>query len=281
MLFRSCAYSLISIGKDQISLNDPESAKQTLMIASNIAHKIVNKSDRDWALQHIVEALAEAKLFPEAMKIAISIETENDKSLALREIACIAAHQGLIPYAYEIRELNANEIFREQILGCIAAAHADQGDYASACHVVDQMESKSDTLRAIGSAQVRRSDYEQAVKSISLSCDQTENWADNLLSVNSISRIACAQVEVGLGTQALQTATRINVLQYLYLPNVAAAFAGKGDKASFKKLFVECVNFEDTVHRVIGSIARLYADRAIEIMELLLQRLDEKYQFSS
>jgi len=277
---KRCTYSLISIGKDQIALNDLELAKETLMIASNIAHKIINKSDRDWALQHIVEALAEAKLFPEALKIALSIETENFKSLALREIACMAAYQGLIPYAYEIRKKNTNEIFREQIFGCIAAAHADQGDYASASSVVDQMESKADTLRAIGSAQMRRGDHEQAVKSLSLSCNLTDNLADDLLSVNSIARIAIAQVEAGLTSQALQTAARINVLQYLYLPDVATAFAGRGDKASFKKLLVECVNFEDTVHRIPGLIAKLYPNSSEEIMELLLQRLDEKYQFS-
>jgi hypothetical protein len=275
-----CTYSLISIGKDQIALNDLDLAKETLMNASNIAHKIINKSDRDWTIEKIVENIAEAELFPEAMKIALSIETENFKSLALREIACIAAQKGLISYAYEIREQNTNEIFREQIFGCIAAAYAKQGDYASANSVVAQMESKADTLLAIGSAQVRRGDYEQAAQSLSLSCDDTVNWADDLLSVNSIACIACAQVEAGLGSQALQTAARINVLQYIYLPDVAAAFAVKRDKVSFKKLLIECVNFEDTIHRVIGLIARLYPDSAIEIMELLLQRLDEKYQFS-
>jgi len=88
------------------------------------------------------------------------------------------------------------------------------------------------------------------------------------------------QVKVEFAIDALQIAVRINVLQYLYLPNVAAAFAEQGDKTSFKKLLVECVNFENTVHRIPGLIARLYPDSVVEVMELLLQRFDEKCQFS-
>ena len=229
-------------------------------------------------LGQIVKAFAKAKLFPEALIIAHSIES----NVALREIACNAAHCGLITYAYEIREEISDYSLRDQVMGCIAAALADQGDYTSAHSAADQIEShhKVDALRAIASAQVRRGDDEEAVKSISLSYNQAENWENDLLSASIFRNIASAQAKAGLASQALQTAARINVLQYSHLPDIAAAFAEKGDKASFKKLLVECVNFEDTIHRVVGLIAKLYPDSAENIMELLLQKLDEKYQFS-
>jgi hypothetical protein len=280
-----CAASLISISKEQISWNDLESAKQTLMIALNIAHKIINKSDRDWTIEKIAKKFAEAKLFPEALKIAQSIEIENDKHLALREIACIAAQQGLISYAYEIREQNPCELHREQILGCIAAAYAKQGDYTSAYSVVDQMDNgstyRADALRIIGSAQLRRGDYKKVVQSLSLLCDQTKSWSSDPFTVDCIERIAITKAQAGLAGEALRTAERINVFQHIHLPNIAAAFAEKGDKVSFKKLFADCVYFENTADRVIGLVAKLYPDSALEIMELLLRKLDERDQFSS
>lgn len=280
-----CAKSLIAIAKEKIASNELAPAKEMLTIALNIAHKIINKADRDWIIMTIAGNFAKAKLFPEALKVAQSIEIKSDKNLALREIACIAAQEGLISYAYEIMEQNPSELHRELILECIATAYAKQGDYTSAYSVVDQMhngsERRADALRKIGSAQVRRNDYEQAVKSLSLSCDQTKKWKIDPFTVDCIEGIAITKAEAGLTGEALQTAERINEFEHILLPNIAAAFAEQGDKASFKKLLVECVNFDDTIARMPGLIARLYPDRTEEIMELLLRKLDEKYQFSS
>lgn len=280
--------ALIAITLAQASLGEETNALATfqqirdirkreqaiLLILAWMAYQILQSRDAREREQAI--ALTQVFLGEEtdALTIAQQITDEEERNAVLVGIACAQGLLGEETNALKTAQQITNEEERENAFRAIFLVRLFSEDIQSVLIQAQQLSDEWEramTFDAIADILTYDEKLIGDRDNFAFILAVANNLKSDSIRTRIFKSIAIAQIKAGFVDDALLTVEQIVIKRHEHLPAIAAAFADKGDKASFKRLLLPCAYYLDAAYAMCGHLARLYPEQATAIADVLLQ----------
>ena len=194
--------------------------------------------------------------------------------MALAAIAAMQAQSGDLTAAFKTtQQISCEGGWYVEALLAIAEAQSQAGNTTDARitlttafteveQIIDE-EGQAWALIEIASAQAQAGDVTDAFTTI-------QQIGNERLRSEALRVIAETQIKIGFAEDALKTADIILIDRNNHLPEIAAAFAERGDKVHFKRMLILCASFLDAAYIMCGYLAHLYPEQAAAIAETII-----------
>jgi hypothetical protein len=164
----------------------------------------------------------------------------------------------------DILNRTLSENIRRQCVGTLALACAKCGFWDWAENIIERQSDKEhpDTQRALALVLASKGKAPAAIQVI-------RNMRNPPEQSKGFRDVAVALAKGGLSDQAVSLASEISTNRDVVLHRIAEVFVAKNDKNHFNALIVPNAWFLNSSFLIIGLMARLYPDKATEILAAL------------
>jgi tetratricopeptide (TPR) repeat protein len=280
--WRSCAYCEVAVALAQAGQVEH---------AQHAAGQIVLAGGRSSAYCEVALALVRAgdtaraqEVFTESLKAAGQIEDAYWRSWAYREVALALAQAGQIEQAQEAfqQALAAAEriedaYWRSEAHRKVALALAQAGQPEQALAAAERIEydyRRSEAYGAVALALAQAGQPEQAQEALAQALEVARQISSPGSRYDALWQVARASAEIGAGEVAKQLVVyELPVGRGEKLPAIMSVLAQRGDTATFLALLPLCGWSRVMAFKVCLSIATLYPQHNLAVLEVLMREL--------
>jgi tetratricopeptide (TPR) repeat protein len=280
--WRSCAYREVAVALAQAGQVEH---------AQHAAGQIVLAGGRSSAYCEVALALVRAgdtaraqEVFTESLKAAGQIEDAYWRSWAYRAVALALAQAEQIEQAQEAfqQALAAAKRIEEadkrsEAYSAVALALAQAGQAEQALAAAERIEDaflRSRAYRAVAEALAQAGQTEQAQKALAQALEVARQISSPGSRYNALWQVARASAEIGAGEVAQQLVVyELPVGRGENLPPIMDALVQRGEKATFLALLPLCGWLRVMAFKVCLSIATLYPQHNLAVLEVLMREL--------
>jgi tetratricopeptide (TPR) repeat protein len=280
--WRSCAYCGVAVALAQAGQVEH---------AQHAAGQIVLAGGRSSAYCEVALALVRAgdtaraqEVFTESLKAAGQIEDAYWRSWAYRKVALALMQAGQIEQAQEAfqQALAAAERIEEadqrsEAYGAVALALAQAGQAEQALAAAERIEEadqRSEAYGAVALALAQAGQTEQAQKALAQALEVARQISSPGSRYDALWKVARASAEIGAGELAQQLVLyELPVERGEELPAIMSVLAQRGDTATFLALLPLCGWSRVMAFKVCLSIATLYPQHNLAVLEVLMREL--------
>jgi tetratricopeptide (TPR) repeat protein len=280
--WRSCAYREVAVALAQAGQVEH---------AQHAAGQIVLAGGRSSAYCEVALALVRAgdtaraqEVFTESLKAAGQIEDAYWRSWAYRAVALALAQAEQIEQAQEafqqalaaakrIEEADKrSEAYREVALALAQAGQPEQA--LAAAERIEDADWRSEAYGAVALALAQAGQTEQAQKALAQALEVARQISSPGLRYDALWKVARASAEIGAGEVAKQLVVyELPVGRGEELPAIMSVLAQRGDTATFLALLPLCGWSRVMAFKVCLSIATLYPQHNLAVLEVLMREL--------
>jgi tetratricopeptide (TPR) repeat protein len=247
--WRSCAYCGVAVALAQAGQVEH---------AQHAAGQIVLAGGRSSAYCEVALALVRAgdtaraqEVFTESLKAAGQIEDAYWRSWAYRKVALALMQAGQIE--------QAQEAFQQALAAAERIEEADQ---------------RSEAYGAVALALAQAGQTEQAQKALAQALEVARQISSPGSRYDALWKVARASAEIGAGELAQQLVLyELPVERGEELPAIMSVLAQRGDTATFLALLPLCGWLRVMAFKVCFSIATLYPQHNLAVLEVLMREL--------
>jgi tetratricopeptide (TPR) repeat protein len=286
---RSEAYREVALALAQAE--QIEQAQEAFQQALAAAERIEDAYWRSLAYGAVALALAQAGQPEQALAAAERIEEADQRSEAYREVALALAQAGQIEQAQEAfqqalaaaeRIENAygrSEAYREVALALAQAEQIEQAQEAfqqalAAAERIEEADERSEAYGAVALALAQAGQAEQAQKALAQALEVARQISSPGSRYDALWQVAHASAEIGAGELAQQLVLyELPVGRGEELPAIMSVLAQRGDTATFLALLPLCGWSRVMAFKVCLSIATLYPQHNLAVLEVLMREL--------
>jgi tetratricopeptide (TPR) repeat protein len=280
--WRSCAYREVAVALAQAGQVEH---------AQHAAGQIVLAGGRSSAYCEVALALVRAgdtaraqEVFTESLKAAGQIEDAYWRSWAYRAVALALAQAEQIEQAQEAfqqalaaakRIEEADKRSEAYSAVALALAQAGQPEQAlAAAERIEEADKRSEAYGAVALALVQAGQTEQAQKALAQALEVARQISSPGSRYNALWQVARASAEIGAGELAQQLVVyELPVGLGENLPPIMDALVQRGEKATFLALLPLCGWLRVMAFKVCFSIATLYPQHNLAVLEVLARGL--------
>jgi tetratricopeptide (TPR) repeat protein len=294
--WRSEAYRAVALALAQAG--QIEQAQEAFQQALAAAERIEYADWRSLAYREVALALAQAgqpeqaqEAFQQALAAAERIEDADWRSLAYREVALALAQAGQPEQAQEAfqQALAAAERIEEadkrsRAYGAVALALAQAGQIEQAQEAFQQALAAAERIEyaygrslaygVVALALAQAGQTEQAQKALAQALEVARQISSPGSRYDALWQVARASAEIGAGEVAQQLVVyELPVGRGKNLPPIMDALVQRGEKATFLVLLPLCGWLRVMAFKVCFSIATLYPQHNLAVLEVLMREL--------
>jgi tetratricopeptide (TPR) repeat protein len=252
--------------------------------ALDVAQQIEDAWRRSEAFRAVALALAQAgqieqaqEAFQQALAAAERIENAYGRSEAYRKVALALAQAGQPEQALAAAKRIENAYWRSEAYGAVAKALAQAGQVEQALAAAERIENaywRSEAYRKVALALAQAGQPEQAQKALAQALEVARQISSPGSRYDALWQVARASAEVGAGELAQQLVLyELPVGRGENLPPIMDALVQRGEKATFLVLLPLCGWLRVMAFKVCFSIATLYPQHNLAVLEVLMREL--------
>jgi tetratricopeptide (TPR) repeat protein len=287
--WHSEAYGAVALALAQAG--QIEQAQEAFQQALAAAERIEEAGNRSEAYRAVALALAQAgqieqaqEAFQQALAAAERIEDADWRSRAYGAVALALAQAGQIEQAQEAfqqalaaAERIENAYRRSEAYRAVAEALAQAGlaeQALAAAERIEDADGRSRAYRAVALALVQAGQTEQAQKALAQALEVARQISSPGSRYDALWKVARASAEIGAGELAQQLVLyELPVERGENLPPIMDALVQRGEKATFLVLLPLCGWLRVMAFKVCFSIATLYPQHNLAVLEVLMREL--------
>jgi tetratricopeptide (TPR) repeat protein len=252
--------------------------------ALDVAQQIEDAWRRSEAFRAVAEALAQAEqieqaqeAFQQALAAAERIENAYGRSEAYRKVAKALAQAGQPEQALAAAKRIENAYWRSEAYGAVALALAQAGQFEQALAAAKRIENayrRSEAYRKVALALAQAGQPEQAQKALAQALEVARQISSPGSRYDALWQVARASAAIGAGELAQQLVVyELPVGRGEELPAIMSVLAQRGDTATFLALLPLCGWSRVMAFKVCLSIATLYPQHNLAVLEVLMREL--------
>jgi tetratricopeptide (TPR) repeat protein len=255
-----------------------EQAQEAFQQALAAAERIEDAYWRSWAYRAVAEALAQAGQAEQALAAAERIIEDADwRSEAYRAVALALAQAGQVEQALAAAERIEDAYRRSEAYRAVVKALAQAGQFEQALAAAERIEDAYERSRAYGAvalALAQAGQTEQAQKALAQALEVARQISSPGSRYDALWQVARASAEIGAGELAQQLVVyELPVGRGEELPAIMSVLAQRGDTATFLALLPLCGWSRVMAFKVCLSIATLYPQHNLAVLEVLMREL--------
>jgi tetratricopeptide (TPR) repeat protein len=275
--YREVAEALAQAGQ-------PKQAQEAFQQALAAAERIEDAYWRSLAYRAVALALAQAgqpeqaqEAFQQALAAAERIEYDHWRSEAYRKVALALVQAGQAEQALAAAERIEEAGNRSWAYRAVALALAQAGQVEQALAAAERIEDaywRSSAYRAVAEALAQAGLADQAQKALAQALEVARQISSPSSRYDALWKVARASAEIGAGEVAQQLVLyELPVGRGEELPAIMSVLAQWGDTATFLALLPLCGWSRVMAFKVCLSIATLYPEHNLAVLEVLMREL--------
>jgi tetratricopeptide (TPR) repeat protein len=245
--------------------------------ALEVARQIEDSDIRWWAFYEVVKALAQAGQFEQALEVARQIEDSDIRWWAFYEVVKALAQAGQFEQALEVARQIKNSDSRWWAFCEVVQALAQAGQFEQALQAVQKIEDAYWRFRAysaVAEALAKEGDTARAIETLKRALEAANEIRNPSSRYSTVWEIARVAAEMGAGELAQQLVLyELPVGRGEELPAIMSVLAQRGDTATFPALLPLCGWSRVMAFKVCLLIATLYPQHNLAVLEVLMREL--------